>query len=53
MRGSIRICIGFFLVFGAVGTLDIEPSASVLGMVLLAFAGLAILWSGVDAMKGK
>lgn len=53
MRGSIRICIGFFLVFGAVGTLDIEPNASVLAMVLLACAGLAILWSGVAAMKGN
>jgi hypothetical protein len=53
MTGSIRAFIGFMIAFGAVGTLDTDPSASVLVMSALACAGLAIMASGVSAMKGN
>jgi len=51
MRGSIRAVVGFFIAFGAVGTLDADPSASVLLQVALASVGLAIMWSGVASMQ--
>jgi hypothetical protein len=52
MRGSIRMFIGFFLVYGAVGALDF-PENSVLTCLALAVAGLLIGFSGVVAMKGS
>lgn len=51
MKGSIRIAVGFFVVFGAVGTLDMDPSASLLTQTVLALAGLAIMYTGINAMK--
>lgn len=53
MRGSIRTFGGLFIVMGAVGTLDFDPKASVLGMMLLAAVGLLLCWSGTRAMGGK
>jgi hypothetical protein len=50
MKGSIRALIGFFIVYGAVGTLDCDPSASLLQMSALAVVGLALMASGVLAM---
>lgn len=38
----IRLFVGFFITFGAVGTLDVDPTASLLNYTLLAFLGLAI-----------
>jgi hypothetical protein len=52
MRGSIRAFVGFLCVYGAVGSLDADPSASVLVSVSLAVLGLAIMYSGVRAMNG-
>jgi hypothetical protein len=52
MRGSIRAAVGFLCVFGAVGNLDADPSASVLVSLSLAVLGLAIMYSGVSAMNG-
>lgn len=51
MKGSIRIAVGFFIAFGAVGTLDYDPNASLLTQTVLALAGLAIMYTGVNAMK--
>lgn len=51
MKGSIRIALGFFVTFGAVGTLDYNPNASLLTQTVLALAGLAVMYSGVRAMK--
>jgi len=53
MRGSIRAFLGFLIVYGAVGTLDADPTASVLNMGALAAVGLALMASGVFAMKGQ
>ena len=52
MKGSIRAAVGFLCVYGAVGSLDYDPSASVLVSVSLAVLGLAIMYSGVRAMNG-
>lgn len=51
MRGSIRMGVGFLMVFGAVGTLDADPSASLLSVAVLAVVGLVIMYSGVTAME--
>ena len=51
MVGSIRTVLGFILVFGAVGGLDVGSDlASCIGLSAI---GLALLASGVFAMKGK
>ena len=50
MKGSIRALVGFLIVYGAVGSLDADPQASVLAMGALATAGLALMASGVNAM---
>jgi hypothetical protein len=52
MKGSIRACIGFLIVFGAVGSLDYDPSSSVLLAASLAAVGLLLMYSGVRAMNG-
>jgi len=51
MRGSIRAIVGLIIVFGAVGGLDADPSASILVQTSLAVLGLGIMYSGVSAMK--
>ena len=53
MRGSIRFAVGFLVVFGAVGTLDANPNASLLATTALAAAGLLVMASGVSAMSRK
>ena len=50
MKGSIRAIVGFLCVFGAVGGLDADPSASIPVQVSLAVLGLLIMYSGVRAM---
>jgi hypothetical protein len=51
MKGSIRAIVGFLCVFGAVGTIDADPSSSILLQVSLALLGLGIMYSGVSAMN--
>ena len=51
MKGSIRASLGFLVVFGAVGSLDNGPSDSLVVPILLAICGLAVMYSGVLAMK--
>jgi len=51
MQGSIRAGLGFMLVFGAVGGMD-DPTNSLFICTVLAVAGLALMFSGVNAMKG-
>ena len=53
MQGSIRMAVGFLVVFGAVGTLEINPEASVLVQAAIAAVGLIIASSGVRAMKAS
>jgi hypothetical protein len=51
MKGSIRIIVGFLIALGAVGTLEVEPNASVLLQTALAVVGLVIMASGVASMQ--
>ena len=51
MKGSIRMLVGFLVAFGAVGTLDVNPDANLAVQTLIALAGLAVMYSGVRAMK--
>jgi hypothetical protein len=50
MRGSIRMFIGFFLLWGAAGGLDF-PENSVLTCLAIAAVGAVIGLSGVMAMR--
>lgn len=49
VKGSIRMLVGFLIVFGAVGTLDVEPDANLLVQFALAIVGLVIAYSGILA----
>jgi hypothetical protein len=50
MKGSIRLAVGFLLVFGAVGGMDNVPDA-LLQQTIVAILGLGIMFSGVKAME--
>jgi hypothetical protein len=53
MKGSIRAVVGFLIAYGAVGQSDFDPSTPILQTILVAGIGLAIMASGVNAMKGR
>jgi hypothetical protein len=48
MKGSLRMLVGFALVFGAVGAGD---GASFAAVALCSIIGLLIMWWGIEAMK--
>jgi len=50
MKGSIRLAVGFFLVFGAVGGLDTNSATLTQGLILAA-VGLGLMYSGIKAME--
>ena len=50
MKGSIRVIIGFILVFGAVGGMDTVPDA-LLTQIAVAIVGLGFMYSGTKAME--
>ena len=50
MKGSIRIVIGFLLVFGAVGGIDYGTATLTEG-ILFSVIGLGIMYSGITAMN--
>ena len=47
----IRFIVGLVIVFGAVGTLDIDPEANVLLQTALAGVGLVLMYFGTQKMK--
>ena len=51
MKGSIRFVLGFLVVMGAVGTLDIDPQAGVAFQGMIALGGLLLMASGVTSMR--
>lgn len=51
MKGSIRFFAGLLIMFGAVGTLEIDNEASVLVQVGVALIGAAVAYSGVRAFN--
>ena len=53
MKGSIRLLIGFLLVFGAVGGMDNPEQASYfVEQIVAAVIGLGLMYSGTRAMNG-
>jgi len=50
MRGSIRFFVGLLVTFGAVGGME-SPDSNLLVGVAIAAVGLAVMYSGVRAMK--
>jgi hypothetical protein len=50
MKGSIRFFVGLLIVAGSVGGVETE-SADLLEGFLLSIVGLAIMYSGANAMK--
>jgi hypothetical protein len=50
MKGSIRFFLGILITAGAVGGIETE-SASLLQGTLIAMVGLAIMYSGANALK--
>jgi len=53
MKGSIRFFTGLLVTAGAVGTLDVDPNASLVTALILGFIGLIIMSSGATALKGE
>lgn len=51
MRGSIRMVIGFLMVFGAVGGMDHGTDAQLPLQLALAAVGLFAMYSGSRAMR--
>ena len=53
MKGSIRLLIGFLLVFGAVGGMDNpDQAAYFVEQIVAAVIGLGLMYSGTRAMNG-
>ena len=52
MTGSIRFFLGLLITAGAVGGIEHE-TATLLQGTLFAMVGLAIMYSGANAMKGN
>jgi hypothetical protein len=53
MQGSIRLAVGFLLVFGAVGGMDAGPTEYFYVQILTAVIGLMIMYFGVKAMNNE
>lgn len=51
MNGSIRALVGFLMVYGAVGGMEADPDASLALLSVFTVCGLAIMASGVFAMR--
>ena len=51
MKGSIRMAIGFLLVFGSVGGMDVGPAEDFYYQLAGAVVGLGLMYSGVRAMN--
>ena len=53
MQGSIRVAVGFLIVFGAVGGMENNPEASLPALISLAVVGLLLMFSGTKAMNNE
>jgi hypothetical protein len=53
MKGSIRLAVGFLIVFGAVGGMENNPDASLLTLISVAVVGLLLMFSGTKAMNNE
>ncbi len=53
MKGSIRLAVGFMIVFGAVGGMEHNPEASLFVLIPMACVGLFLMFSGTRAMNNE
>jgi hypothetical protein len=53
MRGSIRLAVGFLMVFGAVGGMDAGPAEQFYLQILAAIVGLLLMFSGTKVMNNE
>ena len=51
MSGSIKMLVGFLIVVGAGGGIEVNPDADLLVQMLIAVVGLVVMLTGVSAMK--
>lgn len=51
MKGSIRVLVGFLVVFGAVGGIETCSDSQLLTLIIVAAAGLGFMASGTAAMN--
>lgn len=51
MKGTIRLAVGFLIVFGAVGGMESGTDAQLPVQLLTAIAGLFLMYSGTKAMQ--
>ena len=54
MKGMIRFCLGFLLVFGSVGTVEVTPVLTVSQILFYSVAiiiGTIVMWSGANALS--
>ena len=51
MKGSIRAILGLIVVLGAAGGLDNATDNQIFTVLAVAAVGLALMYSGVSAMK--
>jgi hypothetical protein len=51
MQGSIRTIAGLIIVMAAAGGLDNASDAQLIPCIMIAIAGLALMATGVSAMK--
>jgi hypothetical protein len=51
MKGSIRLVVGFLVVFGAVGGMDTATDMQLIPLVAVAAVGLFSMFSGVKAQN--
>jgi hypothetical protein len=51
MRGSIRTIVGLVVTMGAAGGLDNATDAQLIPCMIVAAIGLALMYSGVKAMR--
>jgi len=51
MKGSIRLAVGFIVVFGAVGGLDYATDMDCVILTIVAVMGLGLMYSGIRASE--
>lgn len=51
MKGTIRVVVGMVIAMGSVGGIDTATDSKLVVLCVIAAVGLAIMYSGVRAMK--
>ena len=54
MKGTIRFWVGFLVVLGSVGTVEITPVVTATQLIYLSVSiivGTVVMWSGANALS--